>query len=375
MAVISLPRPVAAPPVPLEPPRLPEPRGAVSASLVEALVGTPGPVSWAEPDDDPLVGEDTQLALYLCYELHYRSFAGVDDGWEWSPGLLELRGVLERRFADALVEEAGVLPAPDATTVAAALDELIAAADGPSLSSFMVEQGTREHLREFAAHRSLYQLKEADPHTWGLPRLVGRPKSAMVTIQSDEYGLGAPGRSHAELFASTMTALDLDPTYGAYVEHGPGVTLATCNLVSMFGLHRRWRGALVGHLAVFEMTSVTPMGRYARAVRQLGLGDAAAEFYDVHVQADVEHAAIAAFDLAAGLLELEPDLAKDLLFGASALMSCERRLATHLLERWAADATSLRQPLSPAKPVVAVPPVALGRRPPLVDTRTAGLPG
>jgi hypothetical protein len=33
----------------------------------------------------------------------------------------------------------------------------------------------------------------------------------------------------------------------------------------MFGL-RRWRTALVGHLAVFEMTSVEPMERYRRAL-------------------------------------------------------------------------------------------------------------
>jgi len=36
----------------------------------------------------------------------------------------------------------------------------------------------------------------------------------------------------------------------------------------MFGLHRRFRGALVGHLAIFEMTSIGPMGRYATGLRR-----------------------------------------------------------------------------------------------------------
>jgi len=37
-------------------------------------------------------GLDLQLALHVCYELHYRGFAQVDDRWEWDGGLLHLRG-------------------------------------------------------------------------------------------------------------------------------------------------------------------------------------------------------------------------------------------------------------------------------------------
>ena len=36
-------------------------------------------------DSDPY-GLDLQLALYMCYELHYRGFSGVDPTWEWNPG-------------------------------------------------------------------------------------------------------------------------------------------------------------------------------------------------------------------------------------------------------------------------------------------------
>jgi len=37
---------------------------------------------------DPLADDDLHLALYCCYELHYRGFDGVDPGWEWDPHLL-----------------------------------------------------------------------------------------------------------------------------------------------------------------------------------------------------------------------------------------------------------------------------------------------
>ena len=82
-------------------------------------------------------------------------------------------------------------------------------------------------------------------------RLRRRPRSC--EIQADEYGGGVTERIHAQLFADAMEAVGLDSTYGAYLEHLPAVTLATVNLMSLFGLHRRWRGAIVGHLALFEM--------------------------------------------------------------------------------------------------------------------------
>jgi Iron-containing redox enzyme len=54
----------------------------------------------------------------------------------------------------------------------------------------VADRGTLAQLREFAIHRSAYQLKEADPHTWAIPRLTGAVKAAMVEIQADEYGDG-----------------------------------------------------------------------------------------------------------------------------------------------------------------------------------------
>jgi hypothetical protein len=204
----------------------------------------------------------------------------------------------------------------------------------------MAEHGTLEHMREFAVHRSAYQRKEADPHTWAIPRLWGRAKAALVEIQHGEYGEGRPEDVHAELFAATMRALDLDPTYGAYLDRIPGVTLATVNLMSLFGLHRRWRGALVGHLALFEMCSVVPMGRYRDALDRLGAG-AGAPFYAVHVAADAEHEVIALHDLAGGLAEQEPQLATDIVFGARALGAIEDGFARTLLDAWAAGRSSL----------------------------------
>jgi hypothetical protein len=138
-----------------------------------------------------------------------------------------------------------------------------------------------------------------------------------------------------------MEQLGLDRSYGAYVDRLPGVTLATVNLMSLFGLHRRWRGAIVGHLAAFEMTSSVPNRRYANALRRLGFGPRATDFFDEHVEADAVHENLAAVDLAGGLARLEPARAGDILWGARALVEVERRWAQHLLDAWGAGRSSL----------------------------------
>jgi hypothetical protein len=315
--------------------------------LLTHLVGRPRdlPLPLRELGD-PLVGEDLQLALHLCYGLHYDGFAGVDESWEWEPSLLGLRATLEAPFLQALIEESersGSGPGQDLPLegVVDQVRRLLSASAGPSLSTFMLQHGGTLELREFVIHRSIYQRKEADPHTWAIPRLRGAAKSALVTLQADEYGGGIPGTTHAELFAQTMGALDLDPSPGAYIDLVPGVTLATDNLVSLLGLHRRWRGALVGHLAAFEMTSVVPMGRYAQAVRRILDDDRAAEFYDVHVEADVRHEVVAVDDLLTGLAATDTAALRDVPFGVAALTMVEARMAGWLLQCWSSGTTSL----------------------------------
>ena len=322
-------------------PPLPSPRGPLTDFLVSHLQRPPHELPACPPaDDDALAGDDFHLALYLCYELHYQSFAGVDDAWEWDPGLLGVRRTLESFFELELVSQIG--PTPSGGDVAAELHRIVGEAGGPSLSAYMAERGTLEQMREFAVHRSAYQLKEADPHTWAIPRLAGGPKAAMVEIQTDEYGGGVEADMHSTLFADTMAALGLDPSYGAYLDLLPGPTLATVNLVSLFGLHRRYRGSLVGHLAVFEMNSVGPMGRYSRALSRLGVGPEARRFYDAHVEIDAHHSVVAAERLAAGLAAREPALAPDIVFGARAIIDVEGRFTDHLFASWARGRSSLR---------------------------------
>ncbi|MFL5519220.1 MAG: iron-containing redox enzyme family protein [Gemmatimonadales bacterium] len=324
---------------------LPEARGPIGARLFAALEEPPGTcvdLAGIDMPGSPLSDDDLQLALYVLYELHYATVAGVDERWEWNPGLLAVRAELEQVFEQALDEAAGEPERDEPDEVGAELQRLVGEDDGPSLSRYLEVRGTIEQMLEHVIHRSAYQLKEADPHSWAIPRLAGAAKAALLEIQFDEYGEGRAERMHSTLFAATMAGLGLDPSYGAYLAALPGITLATVNAMSCFGLHRRRRGALVGHLAAFEMSSSIPNRRYGNALRRLGFGPEVTTFYDEHVEADAVHESIAAWDLAGGLARSEPELARDIQMGARSLLALEAMWAQHLLSCWERGDTSLR---------------------------------
>jgi hypothetical protein len=144
-----------------DPIALPDPRGPTTDALLAALVEPPHrlPPIPLPGGSDPLADEDLQLALYCCYELHYRGLPGVDERWEWSPSLLALRGALEERFEAALqaaVGPVGAPPSPEEMDVA--LRELEDADEAPSISRHVERLASVEQALELLAHRSAYQL-------------------------------------------------------------------------------------------------------------------------------------------------------------------------------------------------------------------------
>ncbi|KRV48483.1 hypothetical protein AQ490_24725 [Wenjunlia vitaminophila] len=322
-------------------PALPDPRGPLSVAAVDVLRGPavappPSAIHHADP-----YGEDLQLALYTLYEPHYRGFAETPDDREWDHELLRLRAALEDHFLEALRRD--VTPARDVTE---AFDALLVEPSEPgpgSPSHYLMHQGTLTHVREYAALRSLYHLKEADPHAWVIPRLNGRAKAAMVAIAYDEFGAGHADGIHARLFALLMADLGLDPTYGRYLDAAPAPALAPVNLMSLLGLRRALRGALVGHFAFLEVTSSPASRRLAAAMRRTGAGPAAEHFYTEHVVADAVHEQVVRHDVVGGLLADEPALAPDVTFGVAATAMLEDRLGDHLLTAWRTGHSALRE--------------------------------
>ncbi|WP_436277928.1 iron-containing redox enzyme family protein [Pseudactinotalea suaedae] len=288
--------------------------------------------------------DDVQLALFILYASSYGSLAQLDADLEWDGELIGVRRRLESAFEHALRSAVPAPELPEATVdaVARALFALTDDVSGPSLSRFVAKKATAEQVRELLMQRSIYTLREADPHSWAIPRLHGRAKAALVEIQADEYGGGRPDRVHATIFAAAMRGAGLEDTYGAYVDDVPALTLASLNMMSMFGLNRRLVGAIVGHLAAFEMTSSIPNRFYAEGLRRLGFGEDVTDYFDEHVEADAVHEQIAARDLAGALAEDRPDLLPDIMFGAAACLTVDGWLAQEMLDAWADGRSSLR---------------------------------
>jgi pyrroloquinoline quinone (PQQ) biosynthesis protein C len=325
---------------------LPDARGPLSAS-VRALLSGSGAAGTAvdllpEPllpaGADPLVHEDLHLALWMLYELHYRGFDDALD-LEWDPATLAVRARLETVFEDELRRRVqGYVD--DASTVSDDVTDqvlhLVDSVDGPSVAQFLHRHATREQVLDFLAVRSLYHLKESDPHSFVLPRIDGPAKTALAELQYDEYGAGRPEQLHARLFGDALEAAGLDRGYGAYVERTPGHVLAVNNVMSLLGLHRRLRGAALGHLAAFEVTSSVPCRKIAAGIERVGLPATTAAYFHEHVEADAVHEQVALRDICGGFVAENHEQRENVLLGVAACLYLDVLSGAATLESWAA---------------------------------------
>jgi len=318
-------------------PPLPAARGAISQAVLDLCLGRDEGTFPCSRDIDPY-GEDLQLALYVCYELHYRGFEGVPDAMEWDIDLIGLRLELERIFLRALRRDVTGGDDLDAE-VAGLLQETVGA---PSVSQHLATVGTIEQFREYVTHRSAYHLKEADPQLLVVPRLDGRAKAGLVAVEHDEYGAGRHSAMHSELYAAMMRELGLLGDYGALLDRVSSTVLAEVNLMTLCGLRRELRGASVGQFAVIELTSSPGSARLVKAARRLGCGPRTEYYYAEHVEADAVHEQILRREVLAPLVEREPELRADLVFGIQASQLLGGRFADEVLDAWSAGRSSLR---------------------------------
>jgi hypothetical protein len=337
--------------------RVPTGRGPLSDELFAYLTGStrdvPSTFTMSRTVSDPhavITSDDEQIALWALFELHYTGFDDVDESREWEPQLIAARNTLSSRLESAI----RALAAPHLAKFPSvhrdfgdALQTFIDDFDGPAPARYLRNHASLSQAREMLVLRSIYTLKEADPHTWVIPRLTGAAKSALAMVQYDEYGAGRPGGLHSQLFASAMERAGLDSTTGAYVDQVPAVTLANANMLSLFGLNRRLRGCAMGHLAAFEATSSLPARDTAAGLRRLGL-DACAPYFDEHVEADAVHEHVAIRMICGSLVAEYPRLARDVAFGAAACLVMDAAVADHVLDHWHRGRSALVAPMARA---------------------------
>lgn len=308
---------------------LPKSRGALSQALF-AVMRDNRDTRWREvADTDPGGDDDAQIALWALYELHYRGFDDVSDSMEWHPELLRVRALLEKPFEAKLRRRFD--PPHTVAPFADAFSSYVDRQDGRSLASFVQRDADREQVLDLLRQRSIYHLKESDPTGWVVPRLGVRAQTAVMELQFDEYGAGNPNRHHAAIFARGLEACGLGSEYGAYIDEVPVEVLEQNNAMSLFGLHRRLRGAALGHLAAFESTSSLPCRRMSRGLSRLRMPPEIIDYYDEHVEADAVHEQLAVRTICGSLLEEEPKLVEDIFFGAFTCLDLEDRFTAAFL--------------------------------------------
>ena len=322
----------------------PAPRGPLSEQVADALRTPPERSGFhdivvRQDLEDHILDEDLQLSLWMLYEQSYRGFTDAFDH-EWEPPAVAVRRALEKAFEARLRRDTAQLlqsvEEPDGDLVGR-FDRLISAYDGPSLASYLQRSATRDQVLEFLAGRSLYHLKESDPHAFVVGRIDGPAKVALAELQYDEFGGGRPAQLHSQLYRDALAAAGLDDGYGAYVDSTPGPALAVNNLMSMLGLQRRLRAAALGHLAAFESTSSVPCRRIAAGIERVGLPATTAHYFHEHVEADAAHEQIAVRDICGGYLEQHPDELREVLFGAATCLHLDALAATDQLDAWTAQ--------------------------------------
>lgn len=270
--------------------------------------------------------------MWALYELHYGGFDDAHDDLEWHPALMRTRRDLEAALEDRLTGRWDGR-VPDGPLVDAFFAR-VGEHSGPSTARHVHKDADVPQLLDLLRLRSVYHLKEADPTAWSVPRLPTAAKAALVEVLYDEFGTGDPRRLHAQLFARGLEACGLRSEYGAYVDEAPIEILEQNNVMSLFGLHRRFRGAAVGHFAAFEVSSSLPSRQMAQGIERLGLAPEMVHYYAEHAEADAVHEQLAVRGVCQGLLAVEPQLATDVWFGAFTCLDQEDRVAERLLAQW-----------------------------------------
>lgn len=325
---------------------LPQPRGPITESLFKALTRSPGALSVKVADRiiarDALFGDDAPLALFCLYELHNRGFRGVSDDWEWDPDCLELRRRLECAFVRQLRYEVFLsygMTKVSAKDVAMELTAL-ARTSNSQLLSFIATDATSTHVEELAIHRSMFRGNEIESRVRAASQLCDHVTSSTRSGGVDDFGLDATVAVHAEMFRMALEATGIDGPHGTSLESVPSASLSSLNLVTMFALHRRWRAALVGYVALREMC-LGSAGSYVTGLERLGMRGVVDYCRAQHDAGELLDS-ICLDESVSGFVAAQPELSSDVIFGARSFELLEGAFITRLMTAWSDGRSSLR---------------------------------
>src|SRR5690606_8006317 len=133
----------------------------------------------------------------------------------------------------------------------------------------------------------------------------------------------------------------LSSEYLHYQDQAPAAMLAVGSLMSLFGLHRSLRGALVGHFAAAEVSAAPSAENIVTALPRFVADEQRVRLYTEQLEADAVHGQAMRHDVVDALLKDAPDLAADVVLGIQATELVEARFGEHVLQAWRAGESAL----------------------------------
>lgn len=304
---------------------LPSPRGPFTDHVLGHLTGIV-PDLPAAPEEVGHDDADLQQALWLLNVVQVGDHPAFVPAAVSSIATRTLHWQMEQLFERTVRGSTGPARTDD---LGACLDQIL---DRPTVDAVSAASSIGPGaVRDLLVAKAPYLGFEADPHTLTLAALEPALQHVVAEIQAGEYGVGFD-RTHAQIYRGCLDALGM--TYADAIEAAPTASFADANLTWLFARDRRWRGASVGQLCLFELDSVKPCRRYVEAWNEACLPEGGRRWYDVHVMADAEHEEIIRTRLIATIERETPWLVDDAAFGAEASWISQQRVALELMQGW-----------------------------------------
>ena len=272
---------------------------------------------------------------------HYRGFAGVDTRDGVGPGCCAsavARGRFERRRCSArwaAQHEPSTPPTMRAASAAA-----ITAPRSVALAA-LLEPRRPGGVCEFWSTARRTSSRRPTRTRGRSPGYSGAAKAALVEIQADEYGNGRRRRMHAELFADDDGGARARPHLRRVPRPAPRRHLATTNLDLPVRPPPPLARRALGHLALFEMTSVGPMGRYAHGAAPARASERGAPLLRRARRGGQSTSTSRSNGWSAVCSPMSPSSGRTWCSAPAALGEVERRLTERVLRCWRSGRSSL----------------------------------
>ena len=232
---------------------------------------------------------DVLLTLARIHDLHLAPIDRVGPAvrWQHHPAVAALKVELEAQVLSSL--PAPDVAAPDVSADDDAVGEIRRIGrDGlvPTVYDWLAEEATIDELVAYLALEGGPDADFDDLVAICQVGLSGGPKMELARNYWDEMGRGDPARVHTELHRDLCVAVDLPAV--PRVEQ-PVSALRRTALGNILATNRALQPELVGALGLLELQAGPRCRRVVAAMRRLGLGRDASEFYVEHAEADPRH--------------------------------------------------------------------------------------